>query len=72
MVNQPLEKAVEHLAAMEPNRGRWTIVCELSPFASIPGRNYPVVMSFMGEDGPSASNGISSDSVSEILSEAFV
>jgi hypothetical protein len=68
---QPLEKAVEQLASMEPHQGRWTIVRELSPFSSIPGRNFPVVVSFMGEDGQPAPSGISPNSVAEILSEAF-
>ncbi|BCU83197.1 hypothetical protein JIR001_29800 [Polycladomyces abyssicola] len=69
--HRPLEKAVEKLGAIEPNRGRWIIARELSPFSSITGRNYPVVVSFMGEDGSPAPSGISSDSVAEILSEAF-
>lgn len=68
---QPLEKAVARLYAMEPHRGRWKIARELSPFSSIPGRNYPVVVSFLGEDGHPAPSGISSETVADILSEAF-
>ncbi|WP_132945622.1 DUF6687 family protein [Tumebacillus sp. BK434] len=42
-----LEAAVARLQEQEQAAGTWTLAKELSPFSTIPGRNYPVVLSFL-------------------------
>ena len=56
---------------IEEARGEWTVVDRLLPFKTLPGRNYPVVVSFL-EDGdhPGASS-LAPDAVAEILAPAF-
>jgi hypothetical protein len=45
----PLEEIVRHLQAKETADGEWTLVKDLSPFSSIKGRGFPVVLSFLRE-----------------------
>jgi hypothetical protein len=51
-----LSVAVIDLQELETAAGRWTLAGEFSPFASIGGRNFPVVLSFLqaGRPVPSA------------------
>jgi len=52
----PLNGLADELNAVERAPGRWTVASELSPFAALPGRGFPVVLSFMRglEPAPSA------------------
>ncbi|PWK14884.1 DUF6687 family protein [Tumebacillus permanentifrigoris] len=43
----PLERVVRKLQELETADGEWMLVKELSPFSSIKGRNFPVVLSFL-------------------------
>jgi len=65
-----LASAVAELAALETADGCWTLAVKLSPFASLPGRSFPVVLAFMKEDQPVAS-GLSAAIVTEQLARAF-
>lgn len=62
----PLTAAAAALQARESGAGQWVLATELSPFASIAGRNFPVVLTFLGE--PSA---LSPDTVAALLAPAF-
>ncbi|MGZ4163583.1 MAG: DUF6687 family protein, partial [Tumebacillaceae bacterium] len=48
---EPLNAVVAQLQAQEQGAGTWTLATELSPFNSIKGRNFPVVLSFVDADG---------------------
>lgn len=67
----PLEAAVKELQAAEANPGTWTIVDGLSPFASLKGRNYPVVLSFLDEQQQPAPSSQAPEAVASRLSGAF-
>ena len=47
------------------------LATELSPFATIPGRNYPVVLSFVDADGRPAASTLAPDDVAPRLADAF-
>ena len=51
----PLTAAAGALAQLETARGEWTLARQLSPFASVAGRNFPVVLSCTAEGAPSPS-----------------
>jgi len=48
---EPLNHVVDQLQKIEKASGIWVLAQELSPFSSISGRNYPVVLSFLTLDG---------------------
>jgi hypothetical protein len=51
-----LADAVAELSRLETAAGIWSLASRLSPFDGVPGRNFPVVLSFMhgGRPAPSA------------------
>ncbi|GEN34393.1 DUF6687 family protein [Aneurinibacillus danicus] len=67
----PLEEAVQTLRQDEPANGGWTLAKELSPFSSVKGRNFPVVLSFLSEDYEPMASQLAPDRVAMILSRAF-
>ncbi|MBA4495658.1 DUF6687 family protein [Paenactinomyces guangxiensis] len=67
----PLQGAIDKMKAAESAKGTWTLVQELSPFSSIKGRNYPVVLSFIGEGHEPAASHLKPDEVAQVLAEAF-
>jgi hypothetical protein len=62
----PLTRAVAELTRLETADGRWSLATCLSPFAGVPGRDFPVVLSFMRAGAP-APSGLPPDVVSELL-----
>jgi hypothetical protein len=50
-----LREAVSELAAQETATGRWTLAAEMSPFRSLAGRNFPIVLSFLAGERPALS-----------------
>lgn len=69
--HQPLEEAVRALQKWETGDGEWTLVKELSPFSTIKGRNFPVVVSFVKDEQPARSQ-LAPEQVAELLAKAFV
>lgn len=67
----PLEEIVQQLQAKESRLGTWVLVKELSPFASIKGRDFPVVLSFLSEDHRPAESSLAPEWVAERLAKAF-
>ncbi|KEO81864.1 DUF6687 family protein [Tumebacillus flagellatus] len=61
----PLEEIVAQLQELETADGTWTLARELSPFASIKGRDFPVVLSFLTESA------LMPDLVASMLANAF-
>lgn len=71
---EPLEQAVEELHSREKGEGSWVLTRELSPFESIVGRSFPVVLSFMDDqrDNPApAPSQIPPQDVAELLASCF-
>lgn len=66
----PLDEAVCDLARCETARGEWTVARQLSPFSSLSGRAFPVVVSFMADDAP-APSALAPRLVRERLARAF-
>lgn len=66
-----LEAAVERLQELEQQAGAWTLVKELSPFSTIKGRNYPVVLSFVSADGTPVPSSLTPQQVIAELRSAF-
>jgi hypothetical protein len=48
----PLDVAVAELQRLETCAGKWTLARNLSPFATLSGRNFPVVLSFTRDERP--------------------
>jgi hypothetical protein len=51
----PLNQAADALNAVERGAGRWLVATELSPFAALPGRGFPVVLSCMSGEASALS-----------------
>lgn len=67
----PLEEALARLNALEQGKGTWQSAEELTPFASVLGRAFPVVASFMGEDDAPALSSLDPDTVAREFRQAF-
>lgn len=54
---EPLGAIVAGLQADEPRPGTWVLAAEIDPFAAVPGRSFPVILSFLDAVGgrPTAS-----------------
>ncbi|MEZ2660151.1 DUF6687 family protein [Aneurinibacillus aneurinilyticus] len=68
---EPLEAAVRTLQKLETANGTWMLAHELSPFSSISGRNFPVVLSFLSENNQPAASELPPERVVLILASAF-
>ncbi|NDI34433.1 DUF6687 family protein [Chengkuizengella sediminis] len=68
--HEPLNEAITELNDLEKAKGQWILAKQLSPFQSIKGRDFPVILSFLDEDKPAVSS-ISPKDVSSKLSKAF-
>lgn len=66
----PLADAVGALARMERASGQWTLASRLTPFSSLEGRGFPVVLSFLADGAPAASS-LEPERVAERLADAF-
>ncbi|MBO8171042.1 MAG: hypothetical protein H0Z33_04015 [Bacillaceae bacterium] len=68
---QPLERARDRLQSLETGDGKWILAEQLSPFQSIEGRNYPVVLSVMDEQNRPVASKTPPAEVETLLAEAF-
>jgi hypothetical protein len=68
---EPLEQALKKLQAAETGAGVWTMARELSPFSTIQGRNYPVILSYLDGDNRPAPSRLLPEVVAEILAEVI-
>jgi hypothetical protein len=66
-----LNAIVKELNAIETADGSWILAKELTPFSSIKGRNYPVVLSFIGDTSQPLESKIPPRDVSQLLSTVF-
>jgi hypothetical protein len=66
-----LEQAVAHLAVAERGPGRWELGEVLTPFRSLAGRNYPVIVSCLDTDRRPCPSGLPPAEVAAILAPAF-
>ena len=64
----PLDAACARLNALDSGDGRWAVAPALGPFEALPGRPFPVVLSFMQGHGPAASR-VAPDTVAAVLVE---
>jgi hypothetical protein len=65
-----LAAAAHALDAGETRTGRWATATTLSPFGALPGRGFPVVLSFMHAGRPAASGWVP-EALREILAPLF-
>ena len=65
-----LRRAVRQLAAAERQSGEWQLAERISFFSTLPGRGYPVLLSFLS-DGASAPSSLSPAFVGACICEAL-
>jgi Family of unknown function (DUF6687) len=65
-----LADAVAELARLERASGQWTLARQLTPFSSLEGRGFPVVLSFLADGAPAASS-LEPGLVAEHLAKAY-
>ena len=67
-----LTEAVGRIQGQETStRGRWVLAEKVSPFSSLPGRGFPVVLSFLDPDGKPATSDLDSTQVADCLVQVF-
>lgn len=66
----PLQRACARLNDRETAPGRWCLAHHLGPFEALPGRPFPVVMSFAQGDRP-APSALAPGVVAEVLTQAL-
>lgn len=66
-----MAEAVDALRTRETAPGGWATARHLQPFKTIPGRNFPVVLSFVGKDEQPAPSALSPADVTAVLAPAF-
>jgi hypothetical protein len=49
--HEPLHRAVDALAAADTGPGRWRVARHLTPFTSVEGRAFPIVVSYTDDQG---------------------
>ncbi len=67
-----LEKVVSEIQNLERNFGIWTLAKELTPFSSVKGRNFPVILSFLDSDFKPTQSSLEPKLVGKMLSEVFL
>lgn len=70
LVHPSLADAVTELARLERARGRWKLARRVSPFSSLEGRGFPVILSFLTDDRPAPSS-LEPELVAQRLAEAY-
>jgi Family of unknown function (DUF6687) len=65
-----LADAASELARLERRSGGWVLARRMTPFDTLPGRGFPIVLSFM-DDGRPAPSSLAPELVSEHLASAF-
>jgi hypothetical protein len=66
-----LTDAVDELARLERSPGVWTLARRLTPFSTLEGRGFPVVLSFLADERPATSS-LEPELVAERLAEAYL
>ncbi len=69
--HRPLDQAVLELEEAESGAGRWRIADEVTPFSTLAGRGFPVVLSFLDNQDRPARSHLPPASVASILAAAF-
>jgi hypothetical protein len=65
-----LAEAVDELTRLERASGQWTLARGLTPFSTLEERGFPVVLSFLADDGPAPSS-LEPELVAERLAKAY-
>lgn len=66
-----LHRAVDELRDIESAPGVWVVADQLTPFETLPGRSFPVVVSFVNGDGDPAPSNLSPDRVATTLAPVW-
>jgi hypothetical protein len=66
-----LSEQVAELGRRERNAGSWVLATDLTPFQSLPGRNFPIVLSFMDEHRHPGVSSIVPSVVADVLLPAL-
>ena len=67
----PLDEAVFKLEGQESGAGHWRIADEVTPFSTLAGRGFPVMLSFLDDDDRAARSHLPPQKVAPILAAAF-
>lgn len=70
--HEPLTHVVAELQSHEPAEGEWVIAEKVTPFETIPGRNFPVLASFMSQATEPAISKLPPEEVASRLAQAFL
>jgi hypothetical protein len=65
-----LDELVAELTRLETADGTWTLARRLTPFATLAGRGFPVVLSFLRDSSP-APSALRPEGVASLLARAF-
>ncbi len=68
---EPLGGIVAGLQAAETRPGTWVRAEEIDPFAAVPGRSFPVILSFLDDGGRPAPSALLPEEVAARLAPAF-
>ena len=68
---EPLNRVVQHLQALEAAEGTWTLAEKLSPFASVKGRGFPIVLAFLDAHNKPAQSALPPEQVAWMLGGVF-
>ena len=69
--NEQLRARVDELQRAESGVGRWVLADQLTPFSSVAGRNFPVVLAFLGDGGLPQPSRLSPGQVGSMLAGLF-
>ena len=70
--HEPLRRAAAELGRIETAAGRWIAADRLTPWTTMSGRAFPVVLSFLaGDDDRPAPSRIAPERVAEVLAPVW-
>ena len=69
--HEAVVRSVEQLQQLEAGKGRWILADEVTPFSTIEGRNYPIVLSCLNDQGKPEASSVPPDRVASALAPAF-
>jgi len=71
--HEPLRRVGAELARIETAAGRWVAADRLTPWTTMAGRAFPVVLSFLGaDDDQPAPSTLDPERVAEILEPVWI
>jgi hypothetical protein len=69
--HEPLRRAASELGRIESANGRWVSADRLTPWNTMSGRAFPVVLSFLGDDDRPAPSSLEPATLAEVLAPVW-